>query len=206
MQTIFHIYTFLVISHSRDASNILGICCTYGSLWHLSIDRLFYKLKGIIYFWIVSIPEKSIYIYKTEASAAPTIFHVSIFFLIFKSDLFLLIKYIIYIPSFLNPNSLPDIILKPNTKRQNLEQQHKTAKPRATVQGQNGRTSPFDKTKPRTSPLNITHQTQNIFTLSNTHRSKLFCRKLARAWPWEPTFSIFDPTSISAHSISVSLN
>ena len=32
-------------------------------------------------------------------------------------------------------------------------------------------TSPFDKTKPNTSPFDITHQTQNIYTLSNTDPS-----------------------------------
>ena len=39
-----------------------------------------------------------IYIYKTKASNLSTIFHISIYFLIFKSDLFLFIKHI-YSPS-----------------------------------------------------------------------------------------------------------
>ena len=55
--------------------------------------------------------------------------------------------------------------------RYNSETKRRTAKPKATVQGQNDKTSPFDKTKPNTSPFDITHQTQNIYTLSNTDPS-----------------------------------
>ena len=55
--------------------------------------------------------------------------------------------------------------------RYNSETKRRTAKPKTTVQGQNDKTSPFDKTKPNTSPFDITHQTQNIYTLSNTDPS-----------------------------------
>ena len=80
-------------------------------------------------------------------------------FLILKFDLFF----------FLNIYSL--LSQTKNSSRYASETKRRTAEAKATVQGQNDRSSPFDKTKLSTSPFNITHQTQNIYTLSNTNPS-----------------------------------
>ena len=94
-------------------------------------------------------------IYKTEALNLSTIFHIIIFLIWF------FLKYIyspfsnqLLFPSLSPsiPQSKPDIILK-------LKQQC------------NDKTSPFNKTEANTSPFDITHQTQNLYTLSNTDPS-----------------------------------
>ena len=100
----------------------------------------------------------SIYIYKTETFELSTIFHVSIF-----------LKFLNLIFFFLNIYTL--ISQTKYSSQYTSKTKHRTAEPKATVQGQNGRTSPFDKTKPSTSIFDITHQTQNIYTLSNTNPS-----------------------------------
>ena len=88
-----------------------------------------------------------IYIYITEAFELSTIFHVSIFF----KFLNLIYFFFLNIYTLLSQTKI--------SSRYTSETKRRTAEPKATVQGQNGRTSPFDKTKPSTSPFDITHQT-----------------------------------------------
>ena len=121
-------------------------------------------------------------------------FSTSAFFLIFKSDLFLFIKYI-YSP-FSN-----QILFHSFSRLSSSKQTRYNSETKAIMQGQN-----LSFQQNQTQHLSFQHYSPNAETLYSLKRkSKLFHRKLARARPWEPTFSIFDPTSISKHSLSVSL-